>query len=74
MSCRKVISEHLKTVGNTDDEAEIDLISDRAPILNTLYSNQTRSPVPSISVFFKALDEEEGHKDDMHSRRVIQPC
>ena len=61
MSFRKVISEHLKTVGNTDVEAEIVLILDRAAIINTLSSNQTRSPVPGITVF-EALDEGEGHQ------------
>ena len=50
LSYRKVISQRVKTVGITDVEAERDLISDQAPILNTPSSNPTRAPVPGIAL------------------------
>ena len=49
MMCRKVTSEHLKAVSNADAEAIIDLILDRAPILNVPSRNRTSSPVPGIT-------------------------
>ena len=71
--CRKVNSKHLKTVSKTDVGAGIHLILDRAPILNTPSCNRTRASVPRI-VPLKALDGGGGHKDAVHSRRVIKPC
>ena len=53
----KVIYEHLNSVGNTDVEAEIELISARALILNTPSSHRTRSSVLDLVVPYAWMEE-----------------